>query len=164
MRRWIPGLPEQGAEPIRQDDVAGGLGYAAAHPEGIAQRQLVTFLFQNAAARFGDARLHALAMELRMLDWWSHPWEGFRLGSRTPNWCKKWVKAHDLRLALEVAIEDERLPFATGTVMGGWFERFGLLHCRVRPRLRFNVDEAMLAIHLGLKVVVRFNQRLFRKK
>ena len=150
----MPGLSGQGAEPVSQDDVVEGLCYAAEHPEGIDPRQFVGFLFQNASDRFGDARLRALAVDMGMLDWWGQTWENFRMGSRTPNWCKHWIKSHNLRLSLGVAIEDERLSFATRTVIGRWFRRFGSLLSRVRSRLVFNFDEAMLAVHLRRKKLI----------
>jgi hypothetical protein len=83
--------------------------------------------------------------------------------NRTRTWCKRWIRGHDLKLDLGVAIEDERLNFAATMVIGRWFERFGAILLSVNPRLM--VDERMLAANFRRsKVIVSRDQRVFRKK
>ena len=57
--------------------------------------------------------------------------------------CKGWTKRHDLRLALGVAIEEDRLNFANVMVIGRWLERCGRVVQSVNPRLLLNYDEPM---------------------
>jgi hypothetical protein len=94
-----------------------------------------------------------------MLDWGEETWGELGMINRTRKWCKNWIRNHDLKLDPGVAIEDERLNFATTRVIGRWFERFGAILSSVHPGLMFNVDETMLAANLSRgKVIVALDQ------
>ena len=80
---------------------------------------------------------------------------------------KGWIKRHDLRLALGVAIEEDRLNFASVVVIGRWFERFGPVVQSVNPRLLLDYDEAMRRSARDMrrsKVIEALDQRVFRRK
>jgi hypothetical protein len=80
-------------------------------------------------------------------------------------WCKGWIQNHDLRLDIGLAIDDERLHFATWIVIGKWYERLGFQLASAKPRLLFNFEETMLAANLRRnKVIDTLDQRVFRKR
>jgi hypothetical protein len=85
--------------------------------------------------------------------------------NRTRKWRKNWIRNHDLKLDLAMAIEDERLNFATTRVIGRWFDRLDGILSSVNPRLMFNYDKTMLAANLSRgKVGFALDQRVFRQK
>jgi hypothetical protein len=79
---------------------------------------------------------------------------------RTRKWCNRWIEIHDLRLGIGLAIDDEKLVFATRMVIGRWYERFGSHLTSINARLLFNFDETTRAANLlRNKVIVALDQR-----
>jgi hypothetical protein len=163
--RWIPGRVGHGASPISQDSISEGIAYAAEHPDGIAPERFVHYVFDSTSSIFGRYELREFGDSLGMLDWWQGTRADLRMTDRTRNWCQNWIPNHDLKMDPGVAIEDERLTFATTRVIGRWFDRFGGILSSVNPRLIFNFDETMLAAYLSRsQVIVALDERVCRKK
>lgn len=163
--KWIPGNSGQSADSVSQDSIADAIVFACEHPDGVDPLVFVEYLFGRADMLFGSTEIRELAERMENLDWWQDARDEMGKTLRTRKQCKRWIRRHDLRLALGVAIEEERLNFATVMVIGRWFERFGPLITSVNPRLLFNYDETMMAVSLRRsKVIVVLDQRVFRRK
>ena len=163
--RWIPGRIGHTADAVSQDSIADGIVYACEHPDGVDPLVFVDYIFSHAAMLFGSAEIREMAERMEVLDWWHEMRDDMLRSNRDRKGAKRWIRRHDLRLSLGIAIEEERLNFATVVVIGRWFDRFGTILTSVNPRLRFNYDETMLAASLSRsKVVVVLDQRVFRRK